>query len=487
MHHKPSQAKDSEPVLAGLGTFAGLFADLPDGVLVTSTDRRILWMNASAEKIFGYSQDELRGQATKSLYADKDDHKENAKHLTEIRQRSSTSHFFMNFMRKNGEVFEAELTGSGIRGDDGELLGYLGIIRDISETYAIENVIHALYEISSNHEHSSERKIEEILRLGCTHFNLPTGIVSWIEGQEYTVLYALSSLASIPTGTSFELGRTYCTHTLAADAPIGFHDARHSSICMHPCYADFGLDAYLGIPLIVDGQRFGTLNFSGPVPTNEFSETDYDLMKLFAAWVAQELSAANARIALEHEANTDPLTGCLNRRAWMREARELLHPQDEAGGPIRGAKAVVAFDLDEFKAVNDIYGHAVGDEVLKTVIEICKKEPALEGMPLGRLGGEEFCIFLSGEAAKTVDQLAERLRASIDRMRIVSDGRNVRCSASFGICRVSDPNMTLENCMKRADLALYRAKSGGRNLVWDCAALTASDEWGEPPKRASMQ
>lgn len=474
MHHQTPNLKGSEPVFAGLGTFEGLFADLPDGVLVSSTDRRILWMNASAEKMFQYTQEELLGKATISLYANQEDHKDNAKHLADIRIRANTSHFSINFLRKGGEVFEAEVTGSGIRGDDGELLGYLGIVRDISETYAIESVIHALYEISSNQGYSSERKIEEILRLGCAHFNLPTGIVSWIEHNTYTVLYSLSSLAPIPTGTCFELGRTYCAHTLAADVPIGFHDARHSSISIHPCYADFGLDSYLGIPLIVDGQRFGTLNFSGPVPRNEFTETDYDLMKLFAAWVAQEISATSARAALEHEADTDPLTGCLNRRAWMREAQDLLHSAfiDPAKG--KDAKAIIAFDLDEFKSINDLYGHSVGDDVLKAVVQVCKEEPALDAQPLGRLGGEEFAILLYADAARDVAKLAETLRAKIALIEILVDQKIVRCTSSFGVCKISDPSTSLQAALNQADLALYDAKFSGRNCVRDAQDIRSN-------------
>ncbi|MGH1331420.1 MAG: sensor domain-containing diguanylate cyclase [Paracoccaceae bacterium] len=471
MHHSSVQTDVSEPILKGLGNFAGLFADLPDGVVVTSTDRRILWVNAAAEKMFGYRLEELRGKETKSLYADKKDHAANARHLTSIRQRASATHFFVNFARKNGEAFKAELTGSSMRDESGEIVGYLAVVRDVSKIDAVEQAIHGLYEISSNHEKTPEQKLQDILWLGCKHFNLPTGIVSRIENETYTVMHSTSYLTDIPSGMQFDLGRTYCCHTLAADAPIGFHDAKNSTICEHPCYADFGLDAYLGTPLIVDGQRYGTLNFSGPVPTNAFTETDYDLIKLFAAWVAQEVSAANARAALEHEADTDPLTGCLNRRAWIREARKLLHPAAQNTAPDTSAKAVVAFDLDRFKAINDVYGHAVGDEVLKSVISICNSETALRGMALGRLGGEEFCIFLAGEAAHNADQIAERLRDQIDQLRIVSDGQTISCSASFGICRISDPDMTLENCLKRADRALYQAKSAGRNLVQDCAAI----------------
>ncbi|MGH1331419.1 MAG: sensor domain-containing diguanylate cyclase [Paracoccaceae bacterium] len=472
MFYKRNPTIQSVPIFSGLGTFEGLFADMPDGVVVSSPERRILWMNAAAEAMYGYEFTELHGKDSAMLYVTEEAHETITQHLVDMRKGAKSAQFSTLFKRKNGAVFEADVTGSPIRSEEGALLGYLGVIRDVSETNAINRVNQALYDISSNHELTPETKLQDIMKLGCAHFGLPTAIISWIEDEIYTVVHSRSALTEIPPGMQFDLGRTYCCHTLAADGPIGFHDAKNSEIAKHPCYADFGLAAYIGIPLIVDGIRFGTLNFSGPEARQAFNTADYDLMKLFAAWVAQELSAAQALAALERRANTDPETGCLNRPAWMRAAQELAHPGavDTNGAPI--AKAVVAFGLDDLKSIKDIHGLRVGESILKEVARLCKADPALKDQPIGRLGGEEFFILLHGKAAQNAADVVDALRNQIAQIAIPLDGQKVGCTASFGLCQFSVPSMTLAVAMNQADLALFEAKSLGCNQVKDAKEIS---------------
>ena len=152
-----------------------------------------------------------------------------------------------------------------------------------------------LHRITADHKLSLDEKINQLLSLGCETFELPLALVSRIQEQDYLVEYAKTPGGEVKPGDSFELGNTYCFHTLNADAPIAYSEAGKSDISEHPCYKNFGLESYIGAPLIVNGERYGTLNFSGPESHPQpFTQDDLELVRLFSQWVGNELTRANA-------------------------------------------------------------------------------------------------------------------------------------------------------------------------------------------------
>ncbi|WP_139134813.1 histidine kinase dimerization/phospho-acceptor domain-containing protein, partial [Magnetovibrio blakemorei] len=148
-----------------------------------------------------------------------------------------------------------------------------------------------LQRLSSAADRDFESKVNELLEMGCDVFGMPLGIVSRIEGDTYTVMYACSPNGALIPGTVYDLNNTYCIHTLNSDAPTAFVNVGKSEIAEHPCYKGFGLESYIGIQLMVGGQRYGTLNFSSLEPHSEpFSTSEYTLIRLFADWVENELT-----------------------------------------------------------------------------------------------------------------------------------------------------------------------------------------------------
>jgi signal transduction histidine kinase/ActR/RegA family two-component response regulator len=155
---------------------------------------------------------------------------------------------------------------------------------------AIET-LRKLHVITADNQPSVSEKIQQILRLGKETFNLPLAIVSHIVDSKYLVQYAHTPNSEVKPDDEFSLGDTYCIHTLNANGPIGFDHVKESDIQNHPCYKAFGLESYIGIPLIVSGKRYGTLNFSGPeIHNTPFSENDYELIRLFSQWIGNELT-----------------------------------------------------------------------------------------------------------------------------------------------------------------------------------------------------
>ncbi|WP_343806819.1 diguanylate cyclase [Marinobacterium maritimum] len=159
---------------------------------------------------------------------------------------------------------------------------------------------------------------------------------------------------------------------------------------------------------------------------------------------------------LRHQAMTDELTGCLNRRATLQLLERLLASPDSQPG-------VVLFDIDHFKQVNDRYGHAAGDRVLSYYAQEIR-ELLRSGDGFGRIGGEEFLIVLDDIHMDSLLQLAERFRQRFDERRCPVDEHRLHVTASFGVA-VRQPGESAHALMVRADTALYRAKEQGRNRV----------------------
>jgi diguanylate cyclase (GGDEF)-like protein len=121
-------------------------------------------------------------------------------------------------------------------------------------------------------------------------------------------------------------------------------------------------------------------------------------------------------------------------------------------------------DIDHFKRVNDTYGHRIGDEVIRSVVASCRSS-IREIDFLGRYGGEEFMILAQEVDDQMALLLAERLRESIENMRIMTDKGEVSVTVSFGIAAIQEDIVDVTALINRADAALYEAKRAGRNRV----------------------
>ncbi|MGK7753204.1 ATP-binding protein [Roseovarius sp. C03] len=153
-----------------------------------------------------------------------------------------------------------------------------------------------LFMLSLDPDIEIDEKISRLLRLGCDALNLPLGIVSRIDGSVYEVHHVCGPDWAPEPGATFDVSETYCTHTLVANDVSYFHHAGGSEIADHPCYQNFGLESYIGVPLRVGSERVGTLNFSGPDERKAFRAMEAELVRLFGRWLGQEwLKSVRAR------------------------------------------------------------------------------------------------------------------------------------------------------------------------------------------------
>ena len=176
---------------------------------------------------------------------------------------------------------------------------------------------------------------------------------------------------------------------------------------------------------------------------------------------ALELSHQTLIDELRVSSSTDYLTGILNRRAFTEAAGARVQSAHASSSPA----AVILFDIDRFKAINDRHGHEAGDAVLSRVVAIVRPE-LREDEILARYGGEEFIAMPLHCDLASARAVAERLRLVMENARVVlPDGEAVQVTASFGVASAPGPEIDLARLIHAADVALYRAKENGRNRV----------------------
>lgn len=166
---------------------------------------------------------------------------------------------------------------------------------------------------------------------------------------------------------------------------------------------------------------------------------------------------------MESLAIRDSLTGLFNRRTLGDDLVFQLAQARRIGRPL----SVVTADLDHFKRVNDVHGHAVGDKVLKAFADVLRGS-IRESDRAYRIGGEEFLVVCPLTDAAGAMLLAEKLRKLMESVEVGTNGEAVRCTASFGVTASvlqGDGADTIDSLLKRADMALYDAKNTGRNRV----------------------
>ncbi|WP_367187268.1 GGDEF domain-containing protein [Rhizobium oryzicola] len=171
---------------------------------------------------------------------------------------------------------------------------------------------------------------------------------------------------------------------------------------------------------------------------------------------AMSLMVHQARITAlhRHEAMTDGLTGLANRRALF---------DKHLGHSFTDKMAVIVFDIDRFKSINDQYGHAVGDRVIQALADDLRNATGV--VTAARLGGEEFAVVLLQAQAGYAEWVAEKIRRNFADRNIQSGGMQVRATVSAGIAYGAEWGETFEAMLSSADSALYDAKRGGRNRV----------------------
>lgn len=175
---------------------------------------------------------------------------------------------------------------------------------------------------------------------------------------------------------------------------------------------------------------------------------------------AATLELREAKVKAELEARIDPLTGLYNRRAFLERAADEMRRARRYNKPL----SLAMIDLDHFKAINDRWGHAIGDQVLVAFADILKNH--MRGVDVvARVGGEEFVMLMTETAYEDAMQVAERIRKDIKASLLHIDGTELGWTASLGVTVLDAGEDSISAALVRADRALYQAKQNGRDRV----------------------
>ncbi len=208
--------------------------------------------------------------------------------------------------------------------------------------------------------------------------------------------------------------------------------------------------------LITPKELVGQLELSRSTP---FQDWELDSLQFYLEAIVYPLkNALNFRAAFNASLK-DPLTGAGNRIAL----NNTLQREIETSKRYNQAMAILMLDMDNFKNINDMFGHHQGDDVLISVVETMTEDVRTSDAVF-RFGGEEFVILLSNTPLERAIQIAERLRSKIEALTLEKDGIRIITTSSIGIATMQADD-TIATLLRRADYAMYEAKESGRNQV----------------------
>jgi diguanylate cyclase (GGDEF)-like protein len=288
-----------------------------------------------------------------------------------------------------------------------------------------------------------------------------TGILVW----------ALVTLFTLPMGSHPSLGAFALLTALIMSAAGGeLAIARDDRLrARWPLVAVFALHACFMLVGFVEFVLGNLTIDATPEVTSWFGLVHFERLIFLVGSTVFMIGLARERKELVSAtaAYVDSLTGVANRGAFFTRAERLYRRTRQAASPI----ALIVFDLDHFKDINDTHGHLVGDRVLKAFAETVG-EVLRPGDLFGRIGGEEFAAILPGAGAEAACVVAERVRHAFELAPKSAGETEIRATVSAGVASAG-ASTKLETTLEAADRALYRAKAGGRNRVERAAELAA--------------
>jgi len=304
-----------------------------------------------------------------------------------------------------------------------------------------------------------EQRVEGVLKLGIEQFGLPVGIFSAIGEKTYEIRQVFHPENILTPGMEFDLEETFCSHVISASKVFAFHDVSESELGSHPAGEKFGFAAYLGAPIVVEGECIGTLAFASTSPVAPFGQHDIDLVQLFADSIGQTVAHIHDRKALDQArkelellANTDPLTGLYNRRYMEYMLRAELERLNRYGNAV----VIGLVHFDNLKNLNDDFGYDAGDAALKLFAKVAP-EMMRETDVIARWSDKEFIILMPETGAAGALNYLQRLtdRIAAEDFQAGSEHPVLTLSVGLGIAEEGD---TLDKLVSRASIAMHQSK-----------------------------
>lgn len=281
------------------GRFQELFQGLPAACVCFDKSGRIMEWNRAFETL--YELPDLWGRTVWETVYDSGD-AVTADTVAAVFDGERQEGITRTFRRPDGSALRLHCSIFPLRGVDGEITGAISADIDISAQHEAEDALrrseerlHTLYNVTSQQELSFTEKTEELLRLGAEQFGLTVGVLAQVQGSRYKIVHSVSPGDAIPAGMELMTCDTYCAEALKFSDAVSFEEAGATDRRSTAAYRNFGLEAYLGTPVRVSGEVWGTLCFAGrQAHPRLFTSGDRELLRLMAQWVGGEIARREA-------------------------------------------------------------------------------------------------------------------------------------------------------------------------------------------------
>lgn len=454
-----------------------LVRNIPEGLIVTDSDYNIQESNETACRILGYSKKELKGQNPHYLLHYHNNYTTTQKDCPVYKAILETDGYAgeMEFKRKNGEIFPVSLSCSVFLTNNKGQKNIVMVFQDISSQNAIKQELLGnshfyamLMDISTLFITTDHKRMDETItyaigqiaqffqadRCYLCHFSedyeFLTSTYSW--RRESLEEAGVSCLEAVKKCSWF-------VDKLFRQQPIyisNIEDLPATAHCERDSMLKGGIRALVLLPVIDNAITTGCYAFEYQTPQT-FKEQIVSRMLFATDIITNAMYKFRFEKQLVQMATTDGLTGLYNRIHFI----ELAEKEAQISLRYKTPLSLIMFDIDHFKHINDSFGHAIGDEVLRELSRRVR-QTLRETDFAGRLGGEEFAVICRA-TPQDACILAERLRKAMESSQVICGETVISFTISLGVAGIEGNTYNITELLKHADDALYEAKNAGRN------------------------
>jgi diguanylate cyclase (GGDEF)-like protein len=321
--------------------------------------------------------------------------------------------------------------------------------RELEERLTLHNILETL---------GATDRVDELVEFTYAELKKLMPIESFVLLKSNEALNILEPIAQLGYSTDEEIDDILGCWAIKRSRQFVVNDSRNDFTCR---YSKGDLRSYVCVPLIAGGRRLGAIKVGNNRP-NFFTENHIKLLVEISRQLAVAIQRAELLEELRRLAIKDPLTDVYNRGYFERQLQMEIARSNRSGHPV----SLIYLDLDDFKQVNDRFGHNIGDNLLKQIARLFASNIRSTDI-LARIGGEEFAVILPETSKSGALTLAEKLRLLVERTKFMGDSQSltIQETVSAGIATYPDDALSADDLLRKADDAMYSAKELGKNRV----------------------
>jgi diguanylate cyclase (GGDEF)-like protein/PAS domain S-box-containing protein len=467
--------KAEAALLASEENYRNLIDNIGEGVGIVNKNEIFSFANPRADEIFGMSKGTLVGRNVEDFLLPTS--RGLLQEQTNKRKSGEYSVYELEIVRPDGEHRILQVSARPQMDSDGTFLGTFGIFHDITVRKMYESQLAFRSQFEGLLAQISTRFINFASGQMDTEINEALRLVGEFENLERGYVFRIDPIDKTMTNThewckdGIEPQIKSIQRTLLSAMPWLFANLTDQPLIIDnvaklpkaaalekKIFESQSIQSLAVFPMQVNQKLIGFIGFDAVLSKREWKQDSTAVMQQFANILSNAFERSRLTDELEERATHDPLTGVLNRRGFS----ELAEIEIERAHRYHRPLAMILFDLDHLKNINDSFGHNAGDLAIQEVVKTCLANIRKIDI-LGRWGGDEFVLLLPESDEKAAILVADRLKKSLTEHSFTINEKLISLTISLGIATEGDIKLSLLELTHNADLALYDAKQAGRN------------------------